>query len=112
MSKDYDSGLFGITKEHIISVIDSLPKDWTKLLSCGWENISHPSAAKVGSYKLQEKSSGLIIRFDEGKSGVSGFRGQNHYHIENPNATGNSNMYLDKNGDPVAKGSKASHILP
>ena len=33
-------------------------------------------------------------------------------HILNPNSTGKHDYYLDKYGNPVAKNSKASHILP
>lgn len=61
---------------------------------------------------LKGASTGLKIRFDEKVNGAKGFKGKNHYHILNPNVTGNKDLYLDKNGNPVNKGSKASHILP
>lgn len=39
-------------------------------------------------------------------------RGKDHYHVFNPNATGNSDLYLDPQGNPVNKKGKLSHILP
>jgi len=50
--------------------------------------------------------------FDKGVPGTSGFRGKDHYHIKNPNATDNSDRYVDKNGNIVGKNARASHILP
>jgi len=61
---------------------------------------------------LCDEDTGLRIRFDKGVIGKNGFRGQDHYHILNPNATSNKDLYLDENGNPVAKNSKKSHILP
>jgi hypothetical protein len=58
------------------------------------------------------KKNGLTVRFDKGKKGNPGFGGKDHYHILNPNSTGKHDYYLDKYGNPVAKNSKASHILP
>ncbi|RTE06441.1 hypothetical protein EJQ19_22930 [Paenibacillus whitsoniae] len=52
------------------------------------------------------------VRFDPGKEGAPGFEGKDHYHIDNPNKTGRLDYYLDKNGNPVVKGSKPSHVLP
>ena len=60
----------------------------------------------------EDPSTGLRIRFDEAKPGEKGYARKNHYHILNPNATGSKDLYLDKDGNPVAKNSKASHILP
>ena len=62
--------------------------------------------------ELKEPSTGLKISFDKGKPGEKGFKGIDHYHIFNPDATGNSNLYLDANGEPVRKGSGKSHITP
>lgn len=39
-----------------------------------------------------------------------GWRGKDHYHLENPDANGDNNKYLDKNGIPCSKGSKNSHL--
>lgn len=98
---------------HIIATAQSLPKNPDKLLSDGWIEITNTSQrANSSSREFKEISSGLRIRFDKGQSGKPGFRGLDHYHIRNPNATENSNMYLDKNGKPTRKGHKNSHILP
>jgi len=111
MSKGFGYEYTG-TKGHIIGVASTLPKNPNKLLKNGWVDITHPDAKKTGHMELQESSTGLKIGFDKGKPGSNGFSGKDHYHIFNPDATGNHNLYLDKNGDPVRKGSKSSHILP
>ena len=82
------------------------------LVKKGWEEISHPAQKKSGHHTYREPSTGLRIRFDKAEAGRNGFAGKNHYHILNPNATGLRDMYLDKNGNPVKKNSRASHILP
>lgn len=43
---------------------------------------------------------------------IEGDKGKDHYHIFNPNATSNKDLYLDENGNPVSKGLAKSHILP
>ena len=111
MSKDLSYEYSG-TKGDIVAVASALPKNPKKLLQNGWEDITHPDAKGSGHMLLKETSTGLKIGFDKGLPGENGFRGKDHYHIFNPNATGNYNLYLDKNGDPVRKGSKQSHILP
>lgn len=100
------------TKGHIASIASSLPPSGEDLEEQGWENISHPAQAAHGSQTYREPSTGLKIRFDKGKPNTAGFAGKNHYHILNPNASSNANLYLDENGNPVRKSSKASHILP
>ena len=100
------------TKGHIVEIASSLPSNPQQLLSTGWKDISHPQQAAAGSYTYQEISSGLKIRFDKETYGADGFKGQNHYHILNPGATGNADLYLNKYGEPVRKSSKQSHILP
>ena len=100
------------TKGDIISTASNLPADGSTLVSQGWEEISHPRQAEAGSHIYEDPSTGLRIRFDEAAPDAKGYAGKNHYHILNPNATGSKDLYLDKNGNPVAKNSKASHILP
>ena len=100
------------TKGHIVSVASNLPSDPHTLLKNGWIDLSDPQAAQAGHMKIREKDSGLILGFDRGTPGASGYKGVNHYHIFNPNATGNSDLYLDKYGNLTRKNSKASHILP
>ena len=111
MSKSFGYEYSG-TKGHIIGVASSLPKDPQKLLDSGWEDISHPDQKKSGHWELKETSTGLKIRYDKKVPGANGFKGKNHYHIYNPDATSNKNLYLDKKGNPVRRGSAKSHILP
>ena len=98
MSKGISYGYSG-TIGHIRNVILNLPNNPRKLLKNGWTNISHPAEIANGMMKLKEESTGLKVRFDQGRP-------------DNPSATSKNNIYLNKNGDPVAKGSPASHILP
>lgn len=100
------------TKEDIAATASSLPEHGSTLVSQGWNDISHPKQAAAGSHTYEDPSTGLRIRFDEAKPGEKGYAGKNHYHILNPDATGSKDLYLDKDGNPVAKNSKASHILP
>ena len=111
MSKDL-SYLYTGTKGHISAVAISLPKTGAGLVSRGWEEISHPKQAAAGAHTYREPSTGLRVRYDEPVPGTPGFAGKHHYHILNPNATSSRDMYLDKNGNPCARGSKESHILP
>ncbi len=100
------------TKGHIVSVAGSLPQTGQGLKDKGWEEISRPQQAASGHHTYKEPSTGLRIRYDEPVPGANGFAGKDHYHILNPNVTGTRDMYLDKNGNPVKKNSRASHILP
>ena len=104
----YYSGTTG----HIADIAQNLPSNPRYLLGEGWTEVSHPRAASSGSHTYIESNTGLRITFDEKTAGASGFRGKDHYHIHNPNATGNKDRYLDVEGKPVAKGSKKSHISP
>lgn len=76
-----------------------------------WEDISHLKEKSKGHHTFKDKKTGKIIRFDEGKSGKPGHKAYDHYHIMNPNSTkGKRDKYLDSEGNPVGKGSEASHI--
>ncbi len=77
----------------------------------GWKETTSSAMKKNSTSRTFEKN-GLTVRFDKGKKGNPGFGGKDHYHILNPNSTGKHDYYLDKYGNPVAKNSKASHILP
>ena len=55
------------------------------------------------------KKNGFIIRFDVGETTARGYKRRDHYHILNPNSTGKHDCYLDNNGVPVPRNSKASH---
>lgn len=112
MSKS-TSYLYHGTKGHIVEVASSFPKNPNELLSNGWIEVTHPDAAKNSSSReFYESDTKLRVRFDSGKGGAAGFEGIDHYHIRNPDRTGKSDEYLDIHGNPVARGSKASHILP
>ena len=92
-------------------IIDSLPANPNDLLKQGWIETTHPNALKNGHRMFENKELGLIIQFDIAKPGAPGFKGINHYHVFNPSSTSDLDLYLDKNGNPVAKKSKASHII-
>ena len=101
------------TKGHIIAVASSLPTDPSYLIKNGWIEITDSQQAKYSnSREFIETSTGLKIRFDKGTKGKPGFAGIDHYHIRNPAATGNGNLYIDSEGNSVRKGHRKSHILP
>jgi hypothetical protein len=100
------------TKGHIIATASNLPQTGQGLVNSGWEEISHSAQAASGHHTYKEPATGLRIRYDEPNPKAKGFAGKNHFHILNPNATSSKDMYLDKNGNPVKKNSKASHIVP
>ncbi len=100
------------TMGHIKDVASSFPKNYVKLLDKGWIKISHPKSEENGHFKFVEKNTHLTIMFDKGVDGKPGWTGRDHYHIFNPKPTGRGDMYLDKDGNPVAKGSSKSHIEP
>ena len=90
---------------------DQLP-DPNDLPNGDWQDVTHPQQAKnTNSREYYNASTDTKIRFDPVKPGAPGFEGQDHYHIYNPNSTGKGDYYLDINGNPVPKGSSASHIL-
>lgn len=111
MSKP-ESYSYSGTKGHIADVASSLPSTGSGLIAQGWNDISDPRQAAAGSHTYEEPSTGLRVRYDEPTPGADGFAGKSHYHILNPDPHGNYDLYLDKNGNPVPKNSKASHILP
>ena len=84
-----------------------------QLIAEGWEDITNPKmAANTSSREYYDPTSGLKIRFDKGVEGANGFEAVDHYHVMNPNYTNKKvDYYLDINGVPVGKGSKASHIV-
>jgi YD repeat-containing protein len=90
--------------------IKKLPANPDDLAKNGWKEVSHPDAVKAGIRKFED-AHGNIIEFHKGTPGANGFKGKDHYHAKNPNATGKQDAYLDKDGNPVADGSKASHLL-
>jgi len=81
-------------------------------LTQGWEEISHPSAIQLGHRTFRNPKTGETIRFDKGRPEKPGFEAKDHYHRLNPNRTSKRDRYLDLNGNPVAKGSDSSHLIP
>lgn len=91
---------------------NSLPENPDDLLDQGYEETSHPDAAANGHRTFVNPESGDEVRYDEGESGKPGYRGQDHYHRPNPDSTGRHDQYLDKDGNPVGRGSDESHLVP
>ena len=84
-----------------------------ELLIRGWIDITDPRmTANTNMKEFTDPVTNLRVRFDPGKPGNPGFEGVDHYHVYNPYSTSKRDLYLDKNGNPVSKGSKASHIIP
>ncbi len=87
-----------------------LPKP-SELKNSGWKDIT-PFEMKKNTTSRTYKKNDLTIRYDKGIKGADGYKGKDHYHILNPNSSGKHDYYLDAFGNPVAKNSKASHIIP
>ena len=102
--------VFGLAPEGYIFNFPTNPKD---LLNQGWQDVTHPTkAANTNMLDLLNPDTGQKIEFHPGKPGETGWEAVDHYHAHNPEKTGKLDHYLDKNGNPVAKGSNASHIKP
>jgi hypothetical protein len=80
-----------------------------ELLGEGWEETTHPNN-NSGSKDFKNKKTGEEIRWDPGKEGKPGWEGKDHWHRYNPNSTGKKDLYLDRSGNAVSRGSEASHI--
>lgn len=87
-------------------------KNPNKLLEKGWKDTTPTSMSQNTSSKVYTNKDGLKVRYDKGDPSQSGYGGKDHYHVLNPNSTGKHDYYLDKDGNPVPKNSKASHIIP
>ena len=108
-----NSGHFSGTLGDSIGTIQSLQNLKPKNLSDSWKDTTNPKAKENGSHRTTytNKNTNIVIHFDKGQKGKNGFAGKNHWHVENPKATSSKDAYLDINGNPVPKGSKASHIV-
>ncbi|RZJ79156.1 MAG: hypothetical protein EOO20_27145, partial [Chryseobacterium sp.] len=74
-----------------------------------WEDVTDPRSR--GDRKIYEnKNTGEKVGYDPGRSGQPGWEGKNHWHRYNPFSKNKGDLYLDKNGNPVSKGSGPSHI--
>ena len=83
------------------------------LIKNGWKGVTPEGMAKnTSSREYIEPETGIRVRFDLGKPGANGFEGKDHYHIYNRDGSTKADYYLDVNSNPVAKGLRASHILP
>ena len=78
-------------------------------LGSDWDETTHPDN-NSGSRDFKNKNNDETIRYDPGKSGKPGWEGKDHWHRNNPNRNNKLDEYLDKYGNPVARGSDASHI--
>ncbi len=107
---DNNEGVEEAEETESTNATPDLPADPNGLLDQGFVDTSHPDAAANGHRTFENPVTGETIRFDEGEEGRDGHAGRDHYHVENPNATGRHDQYLDKDGKPVAKGSNASHL--
>ncbi|MES2345443.1 MAG: RHS repeat-associated core domain-containing protein, partial [Chlamydiota bacterium] len=90
---------------------ERLPKQPDDLLeNPEWEEISHEDAKEKGHRTFQNAQTGEKLRYDEGKSGEFGNRGESHWHRYNPNSTSRHDEYLDVNNMPAPRNSPESHL--
>jgi RHS repeat-associated protein len=91
-----------------------LPANPGDLTEKGYHDTSHPQAASAGHQTFENPQTGDKVRFDKAKAGApaGSWEEVDHYHRYNPNATGKQDEYLDEKGQPVPRGSDASHLLP
>lgn len=100
----------GLGPEGYIYDLPANPADLTK---DGWVDVTHPTkAANTNMRNYKNPATGQTVDFHPATPGATGWEGVDHYHIDNPEATGKLNHYLDKDGNPTPKGSNASHIKP
>ena len=78
-------------------------------LGKNWEDISDPRNPNGRKFKNRDNPEEEIT-FDKGVDGERGWKGIDHWHRKNPNSKNRHDYYLDKFGNPVGKGSEASHI--
>lgn len=90
---------------------NNLPLDPNDLIKNGWKDITD-KRNKSESRDFYNSKTKDRIRFDKGQNDKPGYRGKDHYHWYNPKSKNNKDFYLDKNGNPVPKQHKNSHLLP
>ncbi|RFM30557.1 RHS repeat-associated core domain-containing protein [Deminuibacter soli] len=101
---------FGLAPVGYIFELPSNPQD---LIDIGWQNITHPAKyMNTNMIDLMNPSTGQKIEFHPGKPGELGWEGIDHYHLHNPYRTSKFDHYLDRAGNPIAKGADKSHIKP
>ncbi len=90
--------------------------DWTKPpcnpdeLSDDWNETTHPKMKNRREFVY--KDTNIKIAFDKGIPGIYKHHTVDHWHRYNSNSANRHDRYLDKNGNPVRKGSEKSHIKP
>ncbi len=77
-------------------------------LSDDWNETTHPNM--INRREFIYKDTEIKIFFDKGISGRNRYQAIDHWHRYNPNTTNKNNYYLDKDGNPVRRGSGKSHI--
>ncbi len=60
-----------------------------------YREVTHPQARIHGHREYVDNKTEIKVRYDPPRNNDPG-----HWHVENPNMTGNEDMYLDKNGNP------------
>jgi hypothetical protein len=103
--------------DEVRHLIKTLPRNPDKLKKEGWKETAHPDVPKIQCGEAKHRKfvngqTGLRVRFDYAVPDATGFEAIDHYHVENPDSTNKRKPYLDKDGNPVTKGSKQSHIFP
>jgi hypothetical protein len=58
---------------------------------------------------FENKAKGEKLRYDEGKPGETGHKGESHWHRPNPDTTSRHDEYLDADDNPVPEHSDPSH---
>lgn len=102
------------SKDEISKLIKNIKKKKpNELLEEGWVDVTDPRKLQnTLSRDYYDPKTGMEISYDPGKTGATGFEAVDHYHIHNPNYTNKKvDFYFDINGNPVGKGSTASHIV-
>ena len=99
-----------------VKMSKSQPIDWAENppsspeeLGDDWEDITDPRN-NSGSRNYKNKQTGEEIRWDPKKPDATGWESTDHWHRVNPNNKNKGDAYLDKNGNPVSRGSNGSHI--
>jgi hypothetical protein len=82
---------------------DELTNDWEDVTPDGMRD-------NTDSREYRSPNTGEKIRIDKGEPGATGWKGKDHAHRYNPEATGDGDKYLDQNGNPVPKNSPKAHI--
>jgi len=103
-------GISKAFRSKVQKISSNLPKNPNTLIKKGW--IEKTDIRNLSANRDFENSNGLKLHFDKEIKGAPGFRGKDHYHLYNPNTKNDGDLYLDQFGNSVAKGSKASHLLP